>query len=214
MGPDEDYVIDFDFGDDWLGLTLYEGSWAEAERIAAELVEQFNPLELMVGKAALQRELTQLALNLNAEGPVLACAMYTVGGQRLAELVASSYGEDGVPRPTPDEWRSRLLDWGDAKPKSTPVMSDLGLPIGPALRIQAVLEEKRRFGFGRRLSETLRYAVWPTGQEEIFVLNVDWLSLDRSDEVTHLADKLMSTIRLVPVPSDFDERNATARGEA
>ncbi|WP_172386350.1 hypothetical protein [Streptomyces sp. MNP-20] len=213
-GVEDDYIIDFDFDGDWLGLTLHEGSREEARQVALSLSEQFNPLELKVGKAALQRELTQRALNLNEESPVLACAMYSVGGELLAEMVGNTYGEDGVPRPSPEEWRSQLLDWGEAKPKSAPVVSEIELPIGPALRISAVLEEKRRLGFGRRLSETLRYAVWPIGQAEIYVLDVDWLHFDRSDEVTHLADKLMSTIRLVPVPSDFDERNAAVRGEA
>ncbi|MER5969219.1 hypothetical protein ABT112_05635 [Streptomyces sp. NPDC002055] len=207
--PKGEYVVDFDFDGNWLGLTLHEGTREEAERIAADLVDHFNPLELLVGKSHLHQELADLAMSLNKEDPSMACAVYSVGGEFLAEMVGNCYGEDGVQRPSPDEWRSQLLDWGNAKPKSTPEVTELQLPVGHAVRVQAVLEEKRRFGFGRRLSETVRYAVWPTGQDEVIVIDVDWLAMHRSDELTALVDELMPTMHLVPVPPGADDGTGT-----
>ncbi|MFF3765872.1 hypothetical protein ACFYYR_17530 [Streptomyces sp. NPDC001922] len=208
-GPEEDYLVDFAFDGNWLALTLHEGTRREAEKVAANLVEQFNPLEMMVSKAKLQQDLAELALRLHKDDPIFTGAVYTVGGEFLAEMVGRAYGEDEVQRPSPDEWRSHLLDWGDAKPKSTPDVTEIQLPVGHAVRVQAVLEEKRLFGLGRRLSETLRYAVWPKGQEEIILVDVDWLAMHRSDELTSLVDELMPTMHLVPVPPGADDGTGT-----
>ncbi|AZM54784.1 hypothetical protein DMA15_21310 [Streptomyces sp. WAC 01529] len=197
-GPEDDYLVDFDFGGDWLGLTLHEGTQEEARRVAADLVEQFDPLRLGVSKTALQHELENLALTAYESGPLLTRVAYTEGGELLADLSVLAYGEDGVPRPSPEEYRPMLLKWSYAEVKGEPQVTEVELPIGPAVRVQAVLAEKRRFGWGKKLSECLRYWVWPTGQEEILLVEARWLNFERTDELTELVDRLAPTMRLVP----------------
>lgn len=201
-GPGDDYLVDFKFDDGWLPLTLHEGTKAEARRMAANLVEQFNPLKLGVSKSALQEELEQLALAAFESGPLLTTVAYTEGGILLADLSVFAYGEDDVQRPSPQEYLPKMVKWSYAEVKGEPLVSDVQLPLGPATRVQAVLAEKRRFGWGKKLSEALRYVVWPDGQEEILVVETRWLDFTRSDELTELVDNLMPTMRLLPVPTD------------
>ncbi|QDQ11493.1 hypothetical protein [Streptomyces spectabilis] len=210
---EDDYVVDFDFGGDWLVLTLREGTKEEAERMAAECAAQFNPAHLRVSKSALQRELAQLALRAHEAGPVLVAVVCSEGGTVLADIVLFVYGEDDVARPSPQEYMPKLLRWSYAEVKGEPSVTEVELPVGSAVRVQAVLAEKRRFGWGCKLSESLRYAVWPRGQEEILLVEAAWQHFERADEMADLVDRLVPTMHLVPVPSDFDERNAVARGE-
>ncbi|MGW6531021.1 hypothetical protein [Streptomyces venezuelae] len=202
--PEEDYLVDFDFDDGWLPLTLHDGTRAEAQKIAADLVAQFNPLQLSVSKAALQKELESRALTAYESGPVLAMAAYTEAGILLADFSVFAFGEDDVQRPSPQEYLPQLLKWPYAEPKGEPQVSDVQLPIGPAVRVQTVLVEKRRFGWGRKLSESLQYGVWPEGREEIFVAEARWMNFERTDELTDLVDRLMPTMHVVPVPSATD----------
>ncbi|MEU7649690.1 hypothetical protein [Streptomyces huasconensis] len=204
-GPEDDYVVDFDFGGDWLGLTLQEGTRAEARELAAHLVGQFNPLNLVGGRAALQKDLEERALSVFESGPVLAAAAYTEGGALLADLAVFAYGEDGVQRPSPQEYLPQLLKWPYAEVKGEPQVSDVRLPIGTAVRVQAMLIEKRRFGWGKKLSESVQYGVWPDGLEEILVVEARWLNFERTEELTELVDRLMPTMRLLPVPAESAE---------
>ncbi|MFE0175294.1 hypothetical protein ACFWZ2_23535 [Streptomyces sp. NPDC059002] len=199
-GPEDGYLVDFDFDDGWLPLTLHEGTRAEARKMAADLVEQFNPLQLGVSKSVLREELERLALTAFESGPVLTTVAYTEGGSLLADLSVFVYGEDDVVRPSPQEYLSRLVKWSYAEVKGEPQVSDVQLPLGPAVRVQAVLAEKRRLGWGKKLSEALRYGVWPNNQEEILVVEARWLNFERTDELTHLVDRLMPTMRLLPAP--------------
>ncbi|MEU7584372.1 hypothetical protein AB0B50_43095 [Streptomyces sp. NPDC041068] len=201
-GPEEDYLVDFDLNGDWLDLTLHKGTQAEARQLAMNLVEQFNPLSLDGGKAALQQELERRALTAYESGPLLAVAAYTTGGAFLADLSVLAYGEDDVPRPSPEEYRHMLLKWSYAEVKGEAKVTDVELPIGPAVRVQAVLAEKRRFGWGKKLSECLRYWVWPDGMEEIVLVEARWLNFERADELTELVDRLMPTMRFLPVPAE------------
>ncbi|CAM5251487.1 hypothetical protein SALBM135S_09095 [Streptomyces alboniger] len=200
--PDEDYLVDFDFDDGWFGLTLHEGTRAEARQMAASIAEQFDPLRLGVSRAALQQELEEHALTAYESGPLLTMVAYTEGGIFLADLSVLAYGEDGVERPSPQEYEGMLLQWSYAEVKGEPKVSDLQLPIGTAIRVQAVLAEKRRFGWGKKLSECLRYWVWPTGQEEILLVEARWLNFERTDELTELVDRIVPTMRLLPVRPD------------
>ncbi|MFJ2774715.1 hypothetical protein [Streptomyces sp. NPDC087300] len=201
-GPEDDYLVDLDFDDGWLGLTLHLGIRAEARYIAAERVEQFAPQRLSVSRAALQQELEKRALTAYKSGPVLTAAAYTEGGVFLAELSAFAYGEDGVQRPSPEEYLPRLVRWPHAKMQGQPRVSDVQLPLGPAVRFQAVLAEKRRLGRGKKLSEALLYGVWPDGREEILVVEARWFDFERTDELADLVDGLMPTMGLLPVPAE------------
>ncbi|QEU92581.1 hypothetical protein [Streptomyces kanamyceticus] len=200
LGPEDDYLVEFDFDSGWLPLTLHEGTRAEAAQMAADLAAQFNPLSLGVSKASLQQELEKHALTAFESGPLLTTVAYTEGGIFLADLSVLAYGEDGVPRPSPEEYREMLLKWSYAEVRGEPQIHDVELPIGPAVRVQAVLMEKRRFGWGKKLSECLRYWVWPTGHEEILLIEARWLNFERTDELTDLVDRLVPSLRLVPVP--------------
>ncbi|WP_223776102.1 hypothetical protein [Streptomyces sp. 135] len=207
-GPEEDFLVDFDFDNGWLGLTLHDGTRAEARQMAANLVEQFDPLRLGVSKAALQQELEEHALTAYESGPLLTTVAYTEGGVFLADLSVLAYGEDGVTRPSPEEYQGMLLKWSYAEVKGEPEVSNVELPIGPAVRVQAVLAEKRRFGWGKKLSECLRYWVWPPGHEEILLVEARWLNFERTDELTDLVDRLVPTMRLLPVPAEPMSENA------
>ncbi|MEU6120651.1 hypothetical protein [Streptomyces sp. NPDC047123] len=198
---DEDYLVDFESDDGWLHLTLQEGTRAEAQAIAADLAAQFNPLKLGGSRAALQEELANRALTAFESGPVLAMAAYAEGGILLADLAVFAYGEDDVRRPSPQEYLPQLLKWPYAQIKGEPQVTEKHLPLGPALRVQAVLVEKRRFGWGKKLSESLQYGVWPDGREEILVVEARWLNFERTDELTDLVDRLMPTMRIVPAPA-------------
>ncbi|MFK4067625.1 hypothetical protein [Streptomyces sp. NPDC029674] len=202
LAPEDDYVVDFDFEGDWLGLTLHEGTRAEARQIAADLVEQFDASRLGVSKAALQQDLEDRALTAFESGPVLASVMYTVGGIVMADLAVYAYGEDGVQRPSPQEYLPRLTKWTYTEVDGQPQVSDVRLPIGEAVRVQAALAERRRFWWGKKRSFSLRYGVWPDGTEEILVVEAGWLQSFRTDELTQLVDRLMTTMRLLPVPAD------------
>ncbi|MFJ2773600.1 hypothetical protein [Streptomyces sp. NPDC087300] len=201
-GPDDDFLVDLEFDDGWLGLTLHEGTRVEARQMAVNLVAQFDPLRLGVSKAALQQELEEHALTAFESGPLLTAVAYTEGGIFLADLSVLAYGEEGVPRPSPEEYRQMLVRWSYADVKGAPQITDVELPIGPAVRVQAVLAEKRRFGWGKKLSECLRYWVWPTGHEEILLAEARWLNFERTDELTDLVDRLMPTMRLLPAPAE------------
>ncbi|MEU6995608.1 hypothetical protein ABZ953_33750 [Streptomyces sp. NPDC046465] len=197
-GPEDDFIVEFDFDGGWLGLTLLEGTRAEARRLAAGLVEQFDPLHLAVSKASLQQELEEHALSVHESGPLLTAVAYTDSGVFLADMSVLAYGEDGVTRPSPEEYGDMLLKWSYAEVKGDADITEVALPIGPAVRVQAVLVEKRRFGWGKKLSECLRYWVWPTGHEEILLVEARWHNFERTDELTDLVDRVVPTLRLVP----------------
>ncbi|WP_055565399.1 hypothetical protein [Streptomyces atriruber] len=201
-GPEDDYLVDFDFDGGWLPLTLHAGTREESRKMAADLVEKFNPLHLGVSKAALQEELENLALTAFESGPVLTTVAYTEGGILMADLSVFVYGEDDVQRPSPQEYLPHLTKWSYAEVKGEAQVTDVQLPLGSAVRVQAVLAEKRRFGWGKKLSEALRYGVWPDGLEEILVVEARWLNFERTDELTELVDRLMPTMRLLPVPAE------------
>ncbi|MFI1681240.1 hypothetical protein [Streptomyces sp. NPDC020607] len=200
--PEDDFVVEFDFDGGWLGLTLHEGTKTEARKMAADLVRQFDPLRLGVGKRALQRELEEHALSVHESGPLLSAVAYTDSGVFLADMAVLAYGEDGVTRPSPKEYEGMLLKWSYAEVKGDAQITEVELPIGPAVRVQAVLVEKRRFGWGKKLSECVRYWVWPTGHEEILLVEARWLNFERSDELTDLVDRVVPSLRLVPVPPE------------
>ncbi|MEU9899378.1 hypothetical protein AB0H67_38520 [Streptomyces phaeochromogenes] len=204
----DDFACRFDFQSGWINLTLTEGSKEEAEQLARAAVEHFNPLTLLVPKEPLVKELADRALRADEDGPILVAACYTDGGGFLAELVVSSYAEDGVARPTPAEVEPMLLQWSNVKVVGTPDVSHTDLAAGPAVRVQATLQAKRLFGIGSRLSESIRYAVFPPGTETIIEIATRWEVFERTEELTELTDELVATMRLVPLDADGNEIGA------
>jgi hypothetical protein len=203
--PVDDYACRFDFQPGWVDLTLSEVTKAAAKALATETVNRLNPLNLEVEKSAVFGDMVERAFELNEDDPILAGAYYAENGVGLADLKVDSYGEGGVARPTPEDVQPLLLEWSNAEVASEPHITYLDLPAGPAVRVQAMLRTRRLLGFGRRLSEFVKYAVFPPGLNSLVVVTVTWQAIDRAEELTRLTDELVSTMRLVPVDVDGNE---------
>ncbi|MEW2567069.1 hypothetical protein [Streptomyces sp. NPDC047070] len=201
----DDFSCRFDFQPGWIDLTLQEGTREEADQVARAAVENFNPLALLVSKGSLVSELADRALKAEEDGPILVAACYTDGGGFLAELAVSSYAEDGVARPSPAEVEPMLLQWSNVKVVGNPDVSHVDLASGPSIRVQATLQAKRLFGLGSRLSESIRYAVFPPGVETIIEITARWEVFERSEELAGLTDELVATMQVIPLDADGHE---------
>ncbi|MER6187285.1 hypothetical protein [Streptomyces sp. NPDC001652] len=203
--PVDDYVCRFDFQHGWVDLTLSEATKAAARALATETLSRLNPLSLEVEKSAVFDDMVDRACELNEDGPILAGAYYAENGVGLADLKVDSFGEQGVPRPTPKDVQPLLLEWANAEVASEPDITYLDLAAGPAVRVQAMLKARRLFGFGRRFAEFVKYAVFPPGLNNLVVVTVTWQAIDQTEALTQLTDELVSTMRLVPVDADGNE---------
>ncbi|QKW09253.1 hypothetical protein HUT18_25595 [Streptomyces sp. NA04227] len=216
--PEDDYTVAFADDSDWFDLLLHEGTREEAEQLAARHVAGFNPLHLSVGREELHAEFLRLAREVHEDGAVNAGASFTEDGTLLALMTVHSLGEDGVTRPDREAFLPQLLRWDGAKAKAEPEIQRLDLGPGPALRVRLLLAEKRLLGFGSRILEAVRYAVWPTGQEEIITMDVWWRHPERGDELAAMADALAQGMRIVPDSAagtqDFGPGAEGKRGEA
>ncbi|MFD4574890.1 hypothetical protein ACFWNK_20530 [Streptomyces sp. NPDC058417] len=76
-----------------------------------------------------------------------------------------------------------------------PEVTRLDLPAGPAVRVRALLSVRRFLGLGRRLSQSVQFAVFPPGSEGFVVVAFTWDAIGRSHELAELADELMVTFR-------------------
>ena len=204
-GAVDDYACRFDFQSGWVDLTLPEATKAAAKALATQTVNRLNPLNLEIEKSAVFDDIVDRAVELNENNPILAGAYYSDSGMGLANLKVDSYGEEGVPRPTAAEVQPLLLEWSNAAVASDPEIAYLDLPVGPAVRVQAMLKAKRLLGFGRRLSEFVKYAVFPPGLNSLVVVTVTWEAVQQTEELTQLTDELVSTMRLVPLDAAGNE---------
>ncbi|MFF8791245.1 hypothetical protein, partial [Streptomyces sp. NPDC015125] len=166
------------------------------------VVNRLNPLGLEIEKSAVFDDMVERAVDLNDDVPTLAAAYYSEAGEALANLTVDSYGDEGVPRPDAEEAVQLLLRWGNAEVTGTPGITHLELAAGPAVRIQAMLKVKRMFGFGRRLAEFVKYAVFPPGMESLVVVTVTWEKIALAEQITELADKAVRTMRVTPLPAE------------
>jgi hypothetical protein len=203
--PVDDYACRFDFQPGWVDLTLSEVTKVAAKELATETVNRLNPLNLEVEKSAVFDDMVERAFELNTDNPILAGAYYAENGVGLADLKVDSYGEEGVARPTPAEVQPLLMEWSNAEVASEPDVTYLELSVGHAVRVQAMLKTRRLLGFGRRLSEFVKYAVFPPGLNTLIVVTVTWQAIDQTEELTRITDELVSTVRLVPVDADGNE---------
>ncbi|MFJ3495879.1 hypothetical protein ACIPPJ_20105 [Streptomyces sp. NPDC086091] len=76
-----------------------------------------------------------------------------------------------------------------------PEVTRLDLPAGPAVRVRALLSVRRFLGLGRRLSQSVQYAVFPPGSEGFVLVAFTWDAIGCSHELAGLADELMVTFR-------------------
>ncbi|MDJ0464424.1 hypothetical protein [Streptomyces sp. H27-C3] len=201
----DDYACRLDFQSGWVDLTMQEGTRAEAESLVKKAVAQFNPLKMVVQEASLVKELTDRALEAYEDGPILVAAYCTEGGGILASLEVDSYGEPGVPRPSPAEVQPQLLEWANAEVIGEPEVAHPDLRAGRAVRVQSMLKTKRMLGFGRRLTEFIKYAVFPPETSSVIVATVRWEAIQRSEELALLTDELVSSMRLVPLDAGGKE---------
>ncbi|MFD4522691.1 hypothetical protein ACFWP7_01870 [Streptomyces sp. NPDC058470] len=201
----EAFECRFDFQPGWIDLTLREGTKAEAKALATQVVNSLNPLGLEIEKSAVFDDMVERAVDLNDDAPTLAAAYYTESGEALAGLVVDSYGDEGVERPTREEVQPLLLEWENAEVAGDPQITYLELPTGPAVRVQSVLKVKRMFGLGRKLTEFVRYAVFPPGMKSLVVVTVTWEAIARTEEITALADEAIQTMGLTPLAAGSTE---------
>ncbi|MEV0323609.1 hypothetical protein ACIBKX_13595 [Streptomyces sp. NPDC050658] len=201
----EDFAIRLDLRPGWVDLTLHEVSKAEAKALAIRTVNELNPLSLEIEKSAVFDDMAERALNLNEDAPGLAAAYYSESGEGLINLVIDSYGDEGVPRPSADEVLPMLLDWENGDVVGEPEVTRLELPAGPALRVQATLKIKRMFGLGRRVTEFIRYAVFPPGMKSLVVVTATWEQIQLTEEIAQLVDETVPTLRLDLVDEDGND---------
>jgi hypothetical protein len=206
---DENWEVIFEFQPGWIDLTLQEGTKAEAMALSTDVVNGLNPLGLEIETTAAFDDMVRRAVRLNSDVPALAAAYYTEAGEALADLMVDGYGDEGVPRPSAEEVTPMMLQWGNARVTGEPQITRLELPAGPAVRVQSMLEVKRWLGFGRKLAEYIRYAVFPPRMKTLVVVTVTWEKIARSEEITALADEALRSMQLnpvseegVPIPAD------------
>ncbi|MFI6565421.1 hypothetical protein [Streptomyces sp. NPDC050534] len=197
--PHEAFECTFEFEPGWIDLTLREGTTSEARGLATEVVNRLNPRALEIEKSAVLDDMVERAVDLNEDVPTLAAAYYSGAGEALANLMVDSYSDEGVPRPGADEVIPLLLEWGNAQVTGEPRISHLDLAAGPAVRVQATLQVKRMLGFGRKLTEFIKYAVFPPSMQSLIVVTVTWEKITLTEEITELADEAVRSLRITPL---------------
>ncbi|MEU6608148.1 hypothetical protein ABZ922_24310 [Streptomyces shenzhenensis] len=197
----ETFECTFDFRPGWIDLTLREGTKSEAKALATKVVNSLNPLAMEIEKSAVFDDMVERAVDLNEDEPALAAGYYSEAGEALANLMVDSYGDEGVPRPGADEITPLLLEWANAEVTGDPQITHVELPAGPAVRVQAMLQVKRRFGFGRKLTEFIKYAVFPPGMQSLIVVTVTWEKIALTEQITELADEAAHTMRITSLAS-------------
>ncbi|MFB6554487.1 hypothetical protein [Streptomyces sp. NPDC056405] len=203
-----EYVSQFDFQPGWIDLTLEYAIHADALGLAGAVMQRdFKAIERTVSDRDLLNDLIDRALFLNKKEPQLAAAYYTSGGVGLADLWVDSYGDEGKDRPQPAEVTPILLDWSNGKVVGEPDIRYLDLGAGSAVRVQALLKAKRLLGFGAKLAEFIRYAVFPPQVNYFVVVTVMWRNMAVSDELVRLTDELVSSMRLTPVSTVMEENS-------
>lgn len=198
---DEIFECTFEFQPGWIDLTLKEGTKAEAKALATTVVNELNPLALEIEKSSVFDDMVARAVDLNEDVPTLAAAYYSEAGEALANLMVDSYGDEGVPRPGADEVIPLLLEWGNAEVTGDPEITHVELITGPAVRVQAMLQVRRMLGFGRKLTEFIKYAVFPPGMQSLIVVTATWEKIALTEHITELVDEAIRTMRITPLAS-------------
>lgn len=196
----DDWTCRLDFPDGWVDLTaateldpVGKAAWAR------EVVNSFNPLDLVASKESIEKELISLARDAEKTHAVLAAAYFAVGGANYAAFDVQIFGEDGVVLSL-DEVESRLR--GHKEIVGEPQVSRVELPAGPAVRLQAVYQSKGVLGFGKRLSESVSYALLVPRTSDVLLATMTWRAMEHSHQLTGVADALMPTLSLVPLDAD------------
>ncbi|MDN0193573.1 hypothetical protein [Streptomyces sp. S.PNR 29] len=196
----DDWTCRFDFPDGWVDLTsAIELNSAEKAVWARETVNSFNPLDLVASRESIEKELISLARAAEKTHSVLAAAYFAVGGANYATFDVQIFGEDGVVLSL-DEVESRLL--GHKEIVGEPQASRVDLPAGPAVRLQAMYQSKGLLGFGKRLSESVSYGLLVPHSSDVLLATMTWSAMEHSDQLTAMADRLIPTLRHVPLDAE------------
>ncbi|GAA3496060.1 hypothetical protein GCM10019016_031610 [Streptomyces prasinosporus] len=196
----DDWTCRLNFPDGWVDLTAATELDPVGRAVwAREVVNSFNPLELVASKESIEKELISLARDAERTHAVLAAAYFAVGGANYAAFDVQIFGEDGVTLSL-DEAENRLR--GHKEIVGEPQVSRVDLPAGPAVRLQAVYQSKGILGFGKRLSESVSYALLVPRTSDILVATTTWRAMEHSDQLIEMADALMPTLRFVPLDAE------------
>ncbi|MEV5336444.1 hypothetical protein [Streptomyces werraensis] len=203
----DDWTCRLDFPDGWIDLTAaIELEPAGKAAWAREVVNSVNPLDLVASRESLEKNLVSLARNAEKTHAVLAAAYFAVGGANYATFDVQIFGEDGVALSL-DEVESRLR--GHKEIVGEPQASRVELPVGPAVRLQAVYQSKGVLGFGKQLSERVSYALLVPQTSDVLLATMSWRAMEHSDQLIAAADALMPTLSFVPLDA---EGNALPEG--
>ncbi|TWD14908.1 hypothetical protein FB570_11497 [Streptomyces sp. T12] len=205
----DDWTCRLDFPEGWIDLTAaIELEPAGKAAWVREVVDSVNPLDLVASRESLEKSLVSLARNAEKTHAVLAAAYFAVGGANYAAFDVQIFGEDGVVLSL-DEVESRLR--GHKEIVGEPQASRVELPVGPAVRLQAVYQSKGVLGFGKQLSERVSYAFLVPHTSDVLLATMSWRAMEHSDQLTAAADALMPTLSFVPLDA---EGNVLPKGDS
>ncbi|MDT6986227.1 hypothetical protein ACFSUJ_19945 [Streptomyces lusitanus] len=193
----DDWTCRLDFPDGWVDLTTaIELDPAGRAAWAREVVNSFNPLDLVASRESMEDGLISLARNAEKTHAVLAAAYFAVGGANCAVFDVQIFGEDGVVLSL-EEVANRLRGHKGIVGKSQ--VSRVELPVGPAVRLQAQYQSKGVLGFGKRLSERVSHALLVPQTSDVLLATMTWRVMEHGDQLTRMADALVPTLSFVPL---------------
>lgn len=206
-----DYQVKLDFRPGWVNLSLEDYSRSGAAELGTVKSEMFNPLKLEAQKRDLARELAEKAYDGRADGSGLCAAFYDDDGSCLIDLSVHCFGDEGE-SPTPTDVQPVLLTAENAELASRAVVTYLDVPAGPAVRVQGVFKAKKWFGFGKSLTEVVKYAVCPTVNSDVLIITAQWKNIEFSEGLAEIVDELPPTLKLIASSSDGQVFNHPSEG--
>ncbi|GGS88886.1 hypothetical protein [Streptomyces violaceus] len=196
----DDWTCRLDFSDGWVDVTAGTGLDSEGKAAwAREVVQSFNPLDLVASKESIEKNLIHLARSAEKNQAVLAAAFFALGGAHYATFDVQIFGEDGAALSL-DEVENRLR--GHKEIAGEPQVSRVDLPAGAAVRLQAMYQSKGVLGFGKRLSEAVSYALLVPETSDVLLATMNWSAMEHSDQLIEEVDALIPTLRFVPLDAD------------
>ncbi|MFJ4975684.1 hypothetical protein ACIP6X_10140 [Streptomyces coeruleorubidus] len=203
----DDWTCRLDFPEGWVDLTAGTGLDAEGKAAwAREVVQSFNPMDLVASKESIEKDLANLARAAEKNHAVLAAAFFALGGAHHATFDVQIFGEEDVALSL-DEVEHQLR--GHKEIAAEPQVSRVDLPAGTAVRLQAMYQSKGLLGFGKKLTEAVSYALLVPQTSDVLLATMNWSAVEHSEQLTQEVDELMPTLRFVPLDA---EGNPIAEG--
>ncbi|WP_149824544.1 hypothetical protein [Streptomyces tailanensis] len=186
----DDWTCRVDFPEGWIQLMAASGEtgWARAA------VNSLNPSDLVVSAESFEQGLISPAREAEQIQSVLSAAFFVAGGAHYATFTVQIFGEDGVTLSL-DEVEDRLR--GHKEMVGEPGVSRVDLSAGPAIRLQARYQSKGVFGFGKKLWESVSYALLVPQTSDVLLATTAWNASKHRQQLAAEADALMKTLRHV-----------------